>query len=91
MELLLTVTTSLLSRSAKLSTPLSLSVAAPLPSFIAPAVSSMVSVGWSLVPVRVIVTSLVTVAPKSSVSVTVNTSVLVWPAARYCAALLFSV
>ncbi|MOA55722.1 hypothetical protein D3C78_1795620 [compost metagenome] len=56
MEVWLTVTTSLLSRSAKLSAPLSLSVAAPLPSFIAPVVSSMVSVGWSLVPVRVIVT-----------------------------------
>ncbi|VVO44305.1 hypothetical protein PS726_06370 [Pseudomonas fluorescens] len=91
MALWLTVTTSLLSRSAKLSDPLSLNVAAPLPSFIAPAASSMVSVGRSLAPVRVIVTSLVTVAPKSSVSVTVNTSVLIWPAARYCAALLFSV
>ncbi|MOA39592.1 hypothetical protein D3C78_1613890 [compost metagenome] len=56
MAVWLTVTTSLLSRSAKLSTPLSLSVAVPLPSFIAPVVSSMVSVGWSLVPVRVIVT-----------------------------------
>ncbi|MNC12272.1 hypothetical protein D3C81_1015680 [compost metagenome] len=49
------------------------------------------STGASLLPVRVIVTFLVTVAPKSSVSVTVNTSVLVWPSARYCAALLFSV
>ncbi|MNP05582.1 hypothetical protein D3C76_975370 [compost metagenome] len=77
LALWLTVTPSLLSRSAKLSVPLSLKVAAPLPSSIAPAVSSMVSVGRSLVPVRVIVTSLVTVAPKSSVSVTVNTSVLV--------------
>ncbi|VVO45219.1 hypothetical protein PS726_06544 [Pseudomonas fluorescens] len=56
MALWLTVTVSWLSRSAKLSVPLSLSVAAPLPSFIAPIGSSMVSVGWSLVPVRVIVT-----------------------------------
>ncbi|MNR64844.1 hypothetical protein D3C85_1876350 [compost metagenome] len=54
-------------------------------------ISAAATVGASLVPVRVIVTSLVTVAPKSSVSVTVNTSVLIWPSARYCAALLFSV
>ncbi|KPU62198.1 hypothetical protein AN403_6269 [Pseudomonas fluorescens] len=56
MAVWLTVTVSWLSRSAKLSVPLSLRVAAPSPSLIAPAVSPMLSVGRSLVPVRVIVT-----------------------------------
>ncbi|MNT93323.1 hypothetical protein D3C72_2347720 [compost metagenome] len=74
MKAWLTVTTSWLSRSAKLSAPLSLSVAAPLPSFIAPVVSVMVSVGWSLVPVRVIVTVCVAEtalpAPLSSLATT---------------------
>ncbi|MNR26785.1 hypothetical protein D3C85_1440210 [compost metagenome] len=74
MEVWLTVTPSLLSRSAKLSTPLSLSMAAALPSFIAPVVSPMVSVGWSLVPVRVIVTVCVAEAalpaPLSSLATT---------------------
>ncbi|MNY73553.1 hypothetical protein D3C86_2123680 [compost metagenome] len=51
-----TVTVSVLSRSAKLSAPLSLRVAVPLPSFIAPVLSAIVSVGWSLVPVMVMVT-----------------------------------
>ncbi|KPU62197.1 hypothetical protein AN403_6268 [Pseudomonas fluorescens] len=56
MAVWLTVTRSWLSRSAKLSVPLSLNVAAPSPSFIAPLASPMLSVGRSLVPVRVMVT-----------------------------------
>ena len=51
-----TVTMSVVSRSAKLSAPLSVSVGVPSPSIKEPTSSAMVSVGWSLVPVMVIVT-----------------------------------
>ena len=87
-ELWLTSTASLVSRSVKLSAPLSVSVAAPLPSVLAPAVSPIVSVGWSLLPVTVTVISCWTVPPWPSLIVTVNFSVAIWPAARYCVALL---
>ena len=44
--------------------------------------------GASLVPVMVMTTSCVVVEPLPSLTVTVYVSVLTWPAARYCAALL---
>ena len=49
------------------------------------------TVGASLVPVMVTVTSWVTVAPKLSVAVVVKTSVVVCPAASDWAAAVFSV
>ena len=63
-----------------------MSVAAPLPSLIAPTASAIVSVGWSLVPVIVIVTvvavEVALPAPESSVATTSYEKVMVSPAPR---------
>ena len=70
---------SVRSRSANAIEPLSLRV---LPSVIAPVTAVAVSVGTSLLPVIVTVTSSLAVPPLPSLTVIVNTAVTTSPAAR---------